>query len=107
MFSSFRRFGCVRMASTSAGSGNASRLFLGLDSSTQGLKLTVIDSKLDIVKAFAINYQKDLPHYKLNNGVHPKAGNAVTQPTLMVRRETGRGSEGHRKPSCLPDLLST
>lgn len=70
----------VRMASTSSGG----KLYLGLDSSTQGLKISAIDDKLNVVKSFAINYQKDLSHYKLKDGVHAKAGNVVTQPTLMV-----------------------
>jgi xylulokinase len=54
-----------------------------LDSSTQGLKATAIDGNFKVVSAFAINYQKDLPHYELKNGVHASAGNVVTQPTLM------------------------
>ena len=69
-------------ASTVAGSD---ALYLGLDSSTQGLKATAITKDFQIVHSFAINYQKDLPHYSLVNGVHASAGNVVTQPTLMVR----------------------
>lgn len=73
------------MTTNSSSSSSSKRLFLGLDSSTQGLKVTAIDENLQIIKAFAINYQKDLAHYNLNNGVHAKPGNTVTQPTLMVR----------------------
>jgi len=68
------------------------RLYLGLDSSTQGLKATAIDADLKVHASFAVNFQKDLPHYALTNGVHAKAGNVVTQPTLMVRG--GRGARG-------------
>ncbi len=76
-----RQFTRVRAMSTA---GDA--LFLGLDSSTQGLKATAISRDFEIKHSFAINYQKDLPHYALVNGVHASAGNVVTQPTLMVRR---------------------
>jgi len=69
---------------------SAKSLFLGLDSSTQGLKATAIDRDFKVHASFAINYQKDLPHYALKNGVHAKAGNVVTQPTLMVRRRRRR-----------------
>lgn len=81
---SFRRASSqssVRFAS----SMNSNTLYLGLDSSTQGLKATAIDSSFNVKASFAINYQKDLPHYNLKNGVHEKPSNVVTQPTLMVR----------------------
>ena len=61
-------------------------LYLGLDSSTQGLKATAITKDFKIAHSFAINFAKDLPHYKLKNGVHASEGNVVTQPTMMVRR---------------------
>ena len=70
----------MRRASTAADA-----LYLGLDSSTQGLKATAIDRNFKVISTAAINYQKDLPHYALKDGVHAKAGNVVTQPTLMVR----------------------
>ena len=59
-------------------------LFLGLDSSTQGLKATAVDERLGVVHRFAINYQKEFASYGIVNGVQTKAGNVVTQPTLMV-----------------------
>ncbi len=79
---------CCSRTSASATSSTFSTvagdaLYLGLDSSTQGLKATAINRKFDIVSSFAINYQKDLPHYNLKNGVHASANNVVTQPTLM------------------------
>ena len=60
-------------------------MYLGLDSSTQGLKATAIDASFKVVSTFAINYQKDLSRYNLKDGVHASAGSVVTQPTLMVR----------------------
>jgi sugar (pentulose or hexulose) kinase len=77
--------GAIRMASSSAAAPRAGRpLFLGLDSSTQGLKATAIDADLNVAHTFAVNYQRDLSHYKTTNGVHTKPGNVVTQPTVMV-----------------------
>ena len=58
-------------------------LYLGLDSSTQGLKATAITRDFKVVSSFAINYSKDLPHYNLVNGVHASSNHVVTQPTLM------------------------
>jgi sugar (pentulose or hexulose) kinase len=37
-------------------------LFLGLDSSTQGLKATLINGSTTPVMTAAINYSRDLPH---------------------------------------------
>jgi hypothetical protein len=99
----------IRMASSGAAGGaarggsgagaaaalsarGAAKLFIGLDSSTQGLKATVIDESLNVVTTAAVNYQAGLPHYGTSNGVHLKPGAVVTQPTLMVRR--GRGADG-------------
>jgi hypothetical protein len=95
----------VRMASSSASSLPAGALYLGLDSSTQGLKATAIDRDFKVVHSSAINFAKDLPHYELKNGVHAKPGNVVTQPTLMVR---GRPGEGPALPAAfsLVSLLS-
>jgi xylulokinase len=63
---------------------SSSPLFLGLDSSTQGLKATAVDERLGVVHRFAINYQKEFSSYGIVNGVQAKAGNVVTQPSLMV-----------------------
>src|SRR5471030_73511 len=49
-----------------------SKLFLGLDSSTQSLSAVVID--LDARKVIyekSLNFDKSLPHYKTKNGVLP------------------------------------
>ena len=102
---------CTGRARSFSSLAPAERLYLGLDSSTQGLKATAIDSNLKVHASFAINYQKDLPHYSLKNGVHAKADNVVTQPTLMVRssrRETDERRAvlvGALSPAHLPSRL--
>ena len=58
------------------------RLFLGFDCSTQGLKVTAIDSDLKVVFADALNFDRDLPRYGTDGGVI-KRGNVVTSPTKM------------------------
>jgi xylulokinase len=58
--------------------------FLGLDSSTQGLKATVIDRDLGIVYERAVNYDRDLPSYGTEGGAHRgDDGLTVTAPPLM------------------------
>lgn len=59
-------------------------LFLGLDSSTQGIKATLIDSGLNVVGEEAVNFDRDLPGYGTQGGVHHHAdGLTVTSPPLM------------------------
>lgn len=59
-------------------------LFLGLDSSTQGLKATLIDSKLNVVGEYAVNFDSDLPKYKTQGGVHRHRDDlTVTAPAIM------------------------
>jgi len=84
------------------------RLFLGLDSSTQGLKATAVDEHLNIVHRFAINYQKELGEaYGLVNGVHMKPETAtVTQPSLMVRRPCAHLATAATDMLALSDRLS-
>ena len=48
----------------------SSKLYLGLDSSTQGIKAAVISSDLGIVTEAGVNYDSDLPQYKTDGGVH-------------------------------------
>lgn len=43
-------------------------LFLGLDSSTQSVKATVLNNELIIVASEAVNFDSDLPHYKTEVG---------------------------------------
>jgi xylulokinase len=59
-------------------------LFLGLDSSTQGLKAMVIDQACAPRFETAVNFDADLPAYKTRGGVHRHAdGLTVTSPPLM------------------------
>lgn len=59
-------------------------LFLGLDSSTQSLKATAIDTSLNVVAEFAVNFDADLPEFKTQGGVHRGAdGLTVTSPPLL------------------------
>ncbi|CAJ1355257.1 unnamed protein product [Effrenium voratum] len=60
-------------------------LFLGLDSSTQGLKATAVRREdLQVFKRYAVNFDKDLPHYKTSGGMSASSNSArVTSPTLM------------------------
>ena len=60
------------------------RLFLGLDSSTQGLKATVVTENLTVSYEATINYDQDLPQFETNGGVHRDSdGQTVTSPPLM------------------------
>lgn len=64
--------------------GKQEKLFLGLDSSTQSLKATVIDSHLKVVCECYVNFDSDLPKYKTSGGVHrDKDGLTVTAPAIM------------------------
>jgi len=60
------------------------RLFLGLDSSTQGLKATVITEDLTVFYEAAVSYDQDLPQFETNGGVYRDSdGQTVTSPPLM------------------------
>jgi len=59
-------------------------LFLGIDSSTQSMKATVIDSRLRVVHESSINFDKDMPGYQTQGGVHRhRDGLTVTAPAIM------------------------
>ena len=62
-----------------------SRLFLGLDSSTQSLSAIVIDTETRrVVYEASLNFDKALPQYKTQNGALPKGDPLVAQsPPLM------------------------
>lgn len=63
---------------------NGSALYMGLDSSTQSLKATIIDESLQVVHESAINYDESLPEFKTQGGVHRhEDGLTVTSPPLM------------------------
>lgn len=61
------------------------KLYLGFDSSTQGLKATAVSADgFRIANTFAINYDNDLPHFSTKGGMHTSEGGArVSSPTLM------------------------
>jgi len=59
-------------------------LFLGLDSSTQGLKACVVDHNLKVVYEGAVNFDAELPEFKTEGGVHRHPdGLTVTSPAIM------------------------
>ncbi len=60
------------------------KLYLGLDSSTQGLKASIIDDELNMVYERAVNFDRDLPQFKTRGGVHQQEdGLTVTAPAIM------------------------
>ena len=59
-------------------------LFIGLDSSTQGLKAVIIDASLNVTGEYGVNFDDDLPEFKTEGGVHHgEGGLTVTSPPLM------------------------
>lgn len=59
-------------------------LFLGLDLSTQQLKAIVVSEKGSLVHEIAVNFDKDLPGYKTQNGaIHGPGVGEVTSPVAM------------------------
>lgn len=58
-------------------------LFLGLDSSTQGLKAVAINNNLEVVGTYSVHYETDFPEYQLSGGVISKDG-TVSQSSIMV-----------------------
>ncbi len=64
---------------------SASPLFLGLDLSTQQLKLSLIDSSRELVYDAAIHFDHDLPKYGTKDGsIHRKGGVAVCPTACWV-----------------------
>lgn len=63
---------------------DANVLFLGLDSSTQGMKATLIDTDFKVVGEGAVTYDRDLPEFRTEDGVHRHAdGLTITSPPIM------------------------
>jgi xylulokinase len=63
------------------------RLFAGLDVSTQGCKLVVIDDQAgNVVHVDAVDYDRDLPEYRTSNGVIADAPEGVSEsdPTMWI-----------------------
>ncbi|CAG8742518.1 17999_t:CDS:2 [Dentiscutata erythropus] len=61
---------------------NESNLYIGLDLSTQRLKLTVINDNCHIVFEEFVHFDNELGHYGIKNGVIENE-NVVTCPTMM------------------------
>ncbi len=62
-------------------------LFAGIDSSTQGTKLLVVDTDTSqVIWVDAVNYDKDLPHYKTKNGVRQTdhVGVSESDPNMWI-----------------------
>ena len=63
---------------------NQDALFLGLDSSTQGLKAVLLGADLGVVHEGAVDFDADLPEFETTGGVHRHPdGLTVTSPPLM------------------------
>lgn len=61
-----------------------SPLYLGLDFSTQQLKVVVIDGDLSVVHQDSVQFDSELPHFRTQGGVHIHADRlTVTSPVLM------------------------
>lgn len=61
-------------------------MFLGLDCSTQSLKIQVIDEFHCIQKEVVINYDEHLPHYRTTNGIVRYSSHGfehIATPTLL------------------------
>ncbi|CAH9069396.1 unnamed protein product [Cuscuta europaea] len=60
-------------------------LFLGFDSSTQSMKVTVLDANLNIVATEMVNFDSELPHYKTKDGIYrdTSINGRIVSPTLM------------------------
>ena len=59
-------------------------VFLGLDSSTQGLKALAVDAEGRPMFEKSVSYDRDLPKYRTEGGVHRHPdGRTVTAPPIM------------------------
>ena len=64
-------------------------MFLGIDCSTQSLKLLVINEKRELQKEVFVVYDDDLPNYKTINGVIRHSSNIdnnvehISTPTIL------------------------
>jgi xylulokinase len=57
--------------------------FLGIDCSSQSVKVTVINEQLQLVYQSQLDFDSSLPHYKTHNGAICLENNAVVSPPLM------------------------
>lgn len=62
-------------------------MFIGIDCSTQSLKLQIINELKQIVQEVVVNYDQDLPHYSTTNGIvrHTTANHIehISTPTIL------------------------
>ncbi|KAK0419367.1 hypothetical protein QR680_014106 [Steinernema hermaphroditum] len=60
-------------------------LFLGIDLSTQKIKAIVTNKNLDIRGEVAVDFDRDSPEFKTQNGVHvdPRNAQRITSPVAM------------------------
>lgn len=59
-------------------------MFLGFDLSTQQMKALAVDNKLNVIEEASVNFEKDLPEFGTEGGVHKHEDNlTVTAPVLM------------------------
>ncbi len=59
-------------------------LFLGLDLSTQQLKVLLLDEKAAVVHDLAVGFDRDLSHYETTDGaIHGPGNGQVTSPVAM------------------------
>lgn len=67
-------------------------LFMGFDCSTQALKAVVLDSNLNLVQEVRVDYDKDLAHHGIKNGVIVSA-----EDDDADNEERSRGLASHKK----------
>ncbi len=63
------------------------KLFAGIDSSTQGTKLLIIDADFEkVIHVDSVNYDKDLPEYNTKNGViqTDTVGASESDPNMWI-----------------------
>jgi xylulokinase len=64
------------------------KLFLGLDSSTQSLSAVVIDlDAREVIYEKSLNFDRELPHYKTQNGVLPSRNPLVKHSSPLMWAE--------------------
>ena len=74
----------ARTRTRSGGHGMEDGIYLGIDSSTQSLKALAVNAKLETVFEETIQFDKDLPRFETNGGVHKDdTGLRVTSPPQL------------------------
>ncbi len=63
----------------------AGPLFLGIDSSTQALKASLLDEDLKVLSEVEVRFDADLPHFKTHGGVlhGPEGSSEVFSPVMQ------------------------